>query len=49
MNAARRIKLHGPDAFAGMRAAGQLAAETLDMITPYVKPGVTTEELNRLC
>lgn len=38
-----------PADFAGMRAAGRLAAETLDMITPYVKPGVTTEELDRLC
>lgn len=43
------IKIHGPDAFAGMRAAGRLAAETLDYITPHVTPGVTTEELDRLC
>ncbi len=43
------IKIHGPDAFAGMRDAGRLAAETLDYITPHVKPGVTTEELDRLC
>jgi methionyl aminopeptidase len=40
------IKLHGPEAFAGMRKAGRLAAEALDMIGPYVKPGVTTEELD---
>jgi len=45
----RRIKIHGPDGFAGMRAAGQLAAETLDFITPHVAPGVTTGELDRLC
>ena len=32
-----------------MRAAGRLAAETLDMIGPYVVPGVTTEELNTRC
>lgn len=32
-----------------MRKAGQLAAQTLDFITPYVKPGVTTEELDKLC
>ncbi|MFN4235816.1 MAG: type I methionyl aminopeptidase [Vogesella sp.] len=32
-----------------MRIAGRLAAEVLDYITPFVKPGVTTEELNRLC
>ena len=45
----RTIKLHGPEGFAGMRKAGRLAAETLDFITPYVLPGVTTEELDRLC
>jgi len=45
----RRIRLHGPDDFAGMRKAGRLAAELLDYITPYVKPGVTTGELDRLC
>ena len=38
----RRITIHAPDDFAGMRAAGRLAAETLDMIVPHVKPGVTT-------
>jgi methionyl aminopeptidase len=41
------IKLHGPEAFAGMRAAGRLAAEILDEIAPYVVPGVTTGELDR--
>ena len=35
--------------FAPMRAAGRLAAETLDMIGPHVVPGVTTEQLNTLC
>jgi methionyl aminopeptidase len=44
-----RIKIHGPDAFAGMRRAGALAAETLDFITPQVRPGITTDELDRLC
>ncbi|HEX8886608.1 MAG TPA: type I methionyl aminopeptidase, partial [Noviherbaspirillum sp.] len=33
----------------GMRVAGRLAAEVLDYITPFVKPGVTTAELDRLC
>jgi len=42
------IRLHGPHAFEGMRAAGRLAAETLDYLTPYVQPEVTTEELDRL-
>jgi methionyl aminopeptidase len=43
------IKLHGPEAFAGMRAAGRLAAEVLDFITPSVVPGATTGALDRLC
>lgn len=32
-----------------MRIAGRLASEVLDFITPYVKPGVTTGELDKLC
>ena len=44
-----QIKIHGADAFEGMRHAGRLAAETLDYITPFVKPGITTGELDRLC
>lgn len=32
-----------------MRVAGRLAAEVLEMIGPYVKVGVTTEALNRIC
>lgn len=32
-----------------MRIAGRLAAEVLTMIEPYVKPGVTTDELNTIC
>lgn len=32
-----------------MRIAGKLASEVLDFITPYVKPGVTTEKLDQLC
>src|ERR1700749_718962 len=45
----RRIKLHGPSDFEGMRKAGRLAAEVLDFITPHVVPGVTTDTLDRLC
>src|SRR5579862_9308356 len=33
----------------GMRVAGRLASEVLDYITPYVKPGVTTGYLDKLC
>jgi methionine aminopeptidase type I len=32
-----------------MRIAGRLAADVLDMIGDYVKPGVTTGELDRIC
>jgi methionyl aminopeptidase len=46
---ARRITLHAPQDFEGLRRAGQLAAATLDMIVPHVQPGVTTDELDRLC
>jgi methionyl aminopeptidase len=44
-----QVPLHGPEAFAGMRRAGRLVAEVLDMITPHVRPGVPTGELDRLC
>jgi methionyl aminopeptidase len=43
-----QIKLHGPEAFAAMRKAGQLAAAALDMLVPHVAPGVTTEHLDDL-
>ncbi|TNE63686.1 MAG: type I methionyl aminopeptidase [Alphaproteobacteria bacterium] len=43
------IKIHGPEAMDGMRAAGRLAAEVLDHVTPYVAAGITTEELDRIC
>ncbi len=46
---ARRIVLHDPEDFEGMRRAGRLAAATLDMIAPHVRPGVSTAELDRLC
>ncbi len=45
----RYIKIHDAAGFEGMRRAGQLAAECLDFITPYVKAGVSTDELNTLC
>jgi methionyl aminopeptidase len=38
-----------PEQIEKMRVAGRLAAEALDYITPYVKAGVTTGELNDLC
>ena len=42
------IKLHGPEGFAGMRAAGRLAAEVLDALAPHVTAGVETDELDRM-
>ncbi|MCZ6452988.1 MAG: type I methionyl aminopeptidase [Alphaproteobacteria bacterium] len=48
-NEPRRIRIHDEAGFDGMRVAGLLAAQTLDYVTPFVIPGVTTDELNRLC
>ena len=42
------IKLHGPDGFEGMRKAGRLAAEILDAMVALVRPGVSTEEIDRV-
>jgi methionyl aminopeptidase len=42
------IKLYGPEGFAGMRAAGQLAASILDALVPHVVPGVETAEIDRI-
>ncbi len=49
-NASRegKIRLHGPEAYGGMRRAGRLAAEALDMLVPYVVPGVSTDRLDDL-
>ncbi|MEY3553358.1 MAG: type methionyl aminopeptidase [Pseudomonadota bacterium] len=44
-----QIKLHGPEDFEGMRKAGRLTAEALDMMIDLVKPGVTTESLDQRC
>jgi methionyl aminopeptidase len=43
------IVIKSPDDIAAMRIAGRLAAEVLDFITPHVKAGITTAELDRLC
>lgn len=44
----RPVKLYGPEGFEGMRAAGALAAATLDFIAPQVVAGVTTLDLDKL-
>ncbi|HSC60027.1 MAG TPA: type I methionyl aminopeptidase [Rhizomicrobium sp.] len=50
--AARRagvgVTLHGPEAFEGMRKAGRIAAEVLDLMVEAVKPGVTTAHLDKI-
>ena len=38
-----------PQELQGMRVAGRLAAEVLEMIEPLVKVGITTGELDRIC
>jgi methionyl aminopeptidase len=40
------IRIYQESDFAGMRAAGRCAAEILDMVAEYVKPGVTTASID---
>jgi methionyl aminopeptidase len=42
------IKLHGPEAFEGMRVAGRAAADVLDMLVGEIREGVTTARLDDL-
>jgi methionyl aminopeptidase len=42
------ITLKSASDIEGMRIAGRLGSEVLDMLTPHVKPGVTTEQLDKL-
>lgn len=44
-----KIHIKSPEEIAKMRVAGRLAAEVLEMIEPYVKPGVTTSEIDAIC
>lgn len=45
----RRGPIRNRAQVARARAAGALAADVLRMLAPHVRPGVTTEELDRLC
>lgn len=45
----KEIIIHNLEDFDGMRRAGKVAAEVLTAISEQVRPGVTTEELNRIC
>ncbi len=42
------ITIKTAEDIAGLRVAGRLAAELLDYLTPFVKPGITTGELDKL-
>jgi methionyl aminopeptidase len=42
------IKLHGPADFVAMHKAGRLAAEALDLMVGVVKPGVSTETIDKM-
>ncbi|MEP7044336.1 MAG: type I methionyl aminopeptidase [Dokdonella sp.] len=42
------VTVKTPDQIEKMRVAGGLAAEVLEMLVPHVKPGVSTEEIDRL-
>lgn len=43
------VQIKTPEQIAYMRVAGRLAAEVLDFIAPHLKPGMTTDEIDRLC
>jgi methionyl aminopeptidase len=43
-----QIKLHRPEAFQGMREAGNMAARALDMLVEHVKPGISTQSIDDL-
>jgi methionine aminopeptidase type I len=43
------VTIKTPDEQDKMRVAGRLAADVLDMIGDYVKPGITTNEINEIC
>ena len=42
-----QIKIHGPAAFEGMRKAGRLVAECLDLLMEVIRPGVPTDRIDR--
>ncbi len=37
------------EAFENIKIAGSLAADTLDEVTSFVKPGVTTDQIDKIC
>jgi methionyl aminopeptidase len=49
MKSSHPVSIKTPEEIEKMRIAGRLAAEVLEMIAPYVKAGVSTGELDRIC
>src|SRR3954454_17010313 len=45
---ASEAPIHGPEAFESMRRAGRLTAQALDMLSEHVRPGVQTDDLDKL-
>jgi methionyl aminopeptidase len=43
-----KVQLKDEAAIAGMREAGRLGSEVLDYLTPYIQPGITTNEIDKL-
>jgi len=43
------ITINNQEDIKKMRIAGKLASEVLDFITPFIKPGITTEKIDSLC
>jgi methionyl aminopeptidase len=44
-----KIIIKNAEQIEGIRKSSKLAASVLDMIKPYIKPGVSTEELDQIC
>ena len=45
----KKILIKTPEQIEGIKKSSRLAAATLDMIAPYMKPGISTEELDQMC
>ena len=43
-----RIRIKTPDQIEGIRKAGRLVIETLDLVTPHIQPGTTTDAINTM-
>lgn len=48
-NSLMTVMIKSPEEIEKMRIAGRLAGEVLEMITPYVQEGISTDELNSIC